>query len=453
MEKGVLRDKRFYKKMFAIAIPVMIQNLISSSLNMVDTIMIGKLGETQIAAVGLANQFYFLFSLFIFGVNSGCSIFTAQFWGKNDKSNIRKILGICLILGCAGGLIFNILAFFSPELVMRFFTKDPLVIKLGADYLKIVGWSYVITAISYAFAFSCRGIGQAKLPMITSAIALLCNTVFNYILIFGALGFPTLGVEGAAIATLIARIMEMALIIIVIYKRKSPLVGRLKEFFDFNKKFFLGVVKTMYPVVINEICWSLGMTMYSVIYARIGTEAVATYQIASTIQNIFIVAGFGLANACAVMIGNEIGAGREENAQIYGNRFVKITFIIGCITGTLLFLATTPIVEMYNVSPQVLHDTKIILRVFSFITPFRMLTSIFIVGILRSGGDVKYSFVLEMSGVWIVGIPIAIICAHVLKLPIYLVVSVVYIQELLKVMLAFPRFKSKKWIRNLVSDM
>ncbi|MGL4731842.1 MAG: MATE family efflux transporter [Clostridium sp.] len=452
MEKGYVSDGRFYKKMLAIAIPVMIQNLISSSLNMVDTIMIGRLGEAQIAAVGLANQFYFLFSLLIFGINSGCSIFTAQFWGKKDKGNIRKILGICLILGCFAGFIFNVFAFFTPKFVMSLFTKDINVIQLGANYLKIVGLSYIITAISYAFSFSCRGIGEAKLPMVTSAVALLCNTVLNYIFIFGKFNFPVMGIQGAALATLISRIVEMVLIIGIVYKRKSPLAGKVREFLDFDKGFLKRVLNTMYPVVINEICWSLGMTMYAVIYARIGTEAVATYQIANTIQNIFIVAGFGLANACAVMLGNEIGAGREDNAQEYGKKFIKITFIIGCITGMLLFMSAKPIVDIYNVSPKVLHDAKIILHVFGVITPFRMLTSLFIVGILRSGGDIKYSFVLEMSGVWLIGVPLAILGAYVLKLPIYLVVALVYVQEFIKVVLAFPRFKSKKWIRNLIND-
>lgn len=453
MENNLKYDTKFYKKMITIAIPVMIQNLISSSLNMVDTMMIGRLGANEIAAVGLANQFYFIFSLVIFGVNSGCSIFTAQFWGKKDKENVRKVLGICLVLGCASGLIFNIFAAFTPNFVMKFFTNDLKVIELGGNYLRIVGFSYIITAISYAFSFSCRGIGEAKLPMITSAIALACNTVLNAFLIFGIGGFPKLGIEGAAIATLIARIVEMALVIIITYKRKNAIAGKVSEFLSFSKEFFKTVIKTISPVVVNEILWSIGMTMYAVIYAYISTDAVATYQIANTVQNIFIVAGFGLANACSVMLGNEIGRGNEEKAQIYGMKFIKITFIIGCIAGALLFISSNIIVSMYKVSPNIIHDAKVILKIFAFITPFRMLTSVIIVGILRSGGDIKRSFIIEMSGIWIIGVPLAIIGSMVLKLPIYTVVALVYIQEFVKVVFGYKRFKSKLWISNLVDNM
>ncbi len=453
MENSLDNKRRFYKTMLSLALPIMIQNLISSSLNMVDTMMIGKLGEAQIASVGLANQFYFLFSLFIFGLNSGCAIFIAQFWGKRDIKSIRKVLGLCIILGSIGSIFFTVVALIFPEKVMSFFTKDSTVISLGVDYLKIVGWSYIVTAISFAFSFASRSIGKAKLPMITSAIALICNTVFNAILIFGKLGFPVLGVKGAAIATLIARIIEMALILSVTYIRKTALAGKLNEFCDLSKEFIFNIIKTIYPVVINEIFWSLGITMYSVAYAKISTNALATFQIAGTVQNIFTVAAFGLANACAVMIGNEIGANREENAMTFAKRFIKVSFSLGIIIGALLFIFSSSIVSMYNVSPEVIRSAKVILRVFSFVMPLRMITSLFIVGILRSGGDTKYSLILEMSGVWLVGVPIAFLGALVFKLPIELIVSLVYLEEIVKISFCFPRLFSKKWIRNLVKDI
>ena len=178
MENSLDSKEKFYKRMLSLALPIMIQNLISSSLNMVDTMMIGKLGEVEIASVGLANQFYFLFSLFIFGLNSGCAIFIAQFWGKKDVKSIRKVLGLCIILGSLGAVFFTVAALIFPTKVMEFFTKDNQVILLGVEYLQIVGWSYVITAISFAFSFASRSIGRAKLPMVTSAVALICNTVF-----------------------------------------------------------------------------------------------------------------------------------------------------------------------------------------------------------------------------------------------------------------------------------
>ena len=193
--------------------------------------------------------------------------------------------------------------------------------------------------------------------------------------------------------------------------------------------------------------------MYSVAYAKISTNAVATFQIAGTVQNIFTVAAFGLANACAVMIGNEIGANREENAMVFAKRFVKVSFSLGILIGILLFVSSSSIVSLYNVSPEVIRSAKIILRVYSFVMPFRMLSSLFIVGILRSGGDTKYSLMLEMSGVWGVGVPIAFLGALVFKFPIELIVSLVYLEELVKISFCFPRLFSRKWIKNLVRDI
>lgn len=448
-----IKENKFYKTLIAISIPIIIQNLISSSLNMVDNIMIGKLGAAPIAAVGLANQFYFVFNLFVFGLNSGCAIFISQFWGKKDSKNIKRVLGICLILGIISGALFNIIAFFAPNTVMNIFTKDKEVINLGIKYLRIVSLSYVITAISFAFSFASRSIEEAKIPMITSTIALLCNTLLNYILIFGNFGFKPMGVEGAALATLIARIIEMITLIFITYKRKNALCGTLKEFTDFNKEFFKKIIRTIYPVVINEAFWAIGVSIYSIIYASISTDAVASYQIANTIQNIFNVACFGVASAAAVMIGNEIGAEREENGQIYGNKFMKITIILGSLMGILIFISSNTIVGLYNVQYEVIKSANIMLKIYSFAMIFKMLSVLFIVGILRAGGDTKRALLLEMSGLWLVGVPIAFIGAKILKLPVEVVVALAYLEDVVKLITSFIRFRSKKWIRNLVKNI
>ena len=190
MRSAVIRDRSFYKNMFSIAIPVTLQNLITSSLNMVDTVMIGALGSKAIAAVGISNQYFFLFTLFVYGLSSGGNVFIAQFWGRRDVENIRKTMGVILITGCLFSLLFSSIAILFPSVITKVFLKDPVVIQLAEDYLRVVGFSYIMTTISYAYGFGLRGIGQAKLPMIISAIALCINTGLNYVMIFGKFGFP-----------------------------------------------------------------------------------------------------------------------------------------------------------------------------------------------------------------------------------------------------------------------
>lgn len=453
MKQMHLKDRNFYRTMLAIALPIALQNLISSSLNMVDTVMIGKLGETQIAAVGLANQLFFLFILLMFGINSGCAIFTAQFWGKKDIANIRRVLGLALVSGGSLSLVFACIAFFVPQFVLRLFTIDSLVIDLGSQYLKIISFSYLITTISFAYAFASRSIGQAKLPMVVSAVSLLTNTLLNYLLIFGNLGFPEMGVRGAALATVIARSVELILLLSIIYKQGDVLAGKIGELLDFEFDFAKRVYQTAIPVILNEGFWALGMTMYSVVYARISTDAVASIQIANTIQNIFMVVAMGLGNSCAVMLGNEIGAGHKEKAITYGNTFILLGTLLGAAIGGFLALVSPYILQFFNVSQRVHESAYWILMIMGVTMAIRIFNTILIIGVFRSGGDTKFSLYLEMGSVWLVGVPLAFIGALVWKLPVYWVYGLISIEELIKAFLGFPRVLSKKWVRNVVEHM
>ena len=448
-----LRDRHFYKTMLGIALPITLQNLISSSLNMVDTVMIGRLGETQIAAVGLANQVFFLFILLMFGINSGCAIFTAQLWGKRDVPNIRRVMGIALVSGMLVSLIFGMGAYIIPEKLLRIFTTDAVVIAMGSQYLKIVSFSYLITAVSFAYAFASRSIGQAKLPMVVSAVSLLINTGLNYLLIFGNFHFPQMGIQGAALATLIARSIELVLMLGLIYRSKEVLAGTLKEMLSFDYVFLKKVYTTAIPVILNEGFWSLGMIMYTAAYARISTEAIASIQIANTIQSVFMVIAMGLGNSCAVMLGNVIGADRQENAIVYGNTFCALGIIGGVILGFKLVLLSPMILSFFNVSPEVYHDTSKILLIMGLFMAFRFFNTILIIGILRSGGDTKFSLFLEMGSVWIVGVPLAFLGALVFNLPVYWVYGLISLEELVKACIGIPRVMSKKWVRNVVENM
>lgn len=450
-----LKNHNFYEEMVAIALPITLQNLIANSVNMLDTLMISSLGEKSLAAVGFANQVFFLYAVTIFGISTGASVFIAQFWGKRDGENIKKVLGLSLTLSSILGIIFTLLVILFPQSIMRIFSKDPEVIKLGMDYLGIVVFTYIITGLSFSYSVASRSIGQAKMPMVVSIISFVTNGVFNYLFIFGKFGFPKLGVKGAAYGTLIARIVEMLIILYAIYSdEENPLAGKLKELTNWNRNFIKKYLNTSYPVMINEALWSLGNVMYSVAYSKIGTEAAASVQILNTVYNLFMVLARGMANACTVMVGNKIGADEEDIAIDYANKFLKISLINGVILGVVLYFSSGVILKIFrNLSPEVYTMSKQLLTVLALFFFLKALNSTLIVGVLRGGGDTKFSMKLEMAAVWLVGVPLAFLGATVFKLPVHLVVALVYMEEVVKTSVGIPRVMSKKWVKNVIQDM
>lgn len=449
MLRELIEDKSFFKQMMVVALPVAIQNLISSSLNMVDTVMIGQLGEESINAVGLANQFFFVLVLLLFGITSGTSIFIAQFWGKKDIKNIHKSVGLSIVLGVIGSAIFTALALFMPKIVMRFFSADPEVINQGAEYLKIVGLSYIITAVSFSYAISSRSVGYATLAMKASAISLIVNTVLNYILIFGYLGAPALGVKGAAIATVFARIVELVILVYAIYSSPHPLRSSFKELFDFNKTFVRRVIQKSVPVVLNEFFWGLGMTLYVVAYAQAGKEVYAAVQIAQTVERLLFVFGVGLASACGVMIGNKLGEGDFKAAIKYSRYFNIIAIPAGLVLGIVFALTAPYIVLIFRVQPIVQQNAINIIYILSFFICIKFVNVIQVIGVLRGGGDTTYSFLMEIGSVYLIGVPMAFLGVYYWKLPIYIVILLVSIEEVVKAVIGLHRLFTDKWANDI----
>ncbi|MGB7605319.1 MAG: MATE family efflux transporter [Lutisporaceae bacterium] len=445
-------DRKFYNKMLAISLPIMLQNLISSVINMLDTVMVGALGEAQLAAVGLANQVFFVFFLLIYGINSGCGIFIAQYWGSKDEENIRRTLGFSILIGAAVGLMFTLIALYLPRQIMQLFTIDEAVIEYGISYMRFVSFSYVMTSISIAYSFAARNIGDVKMPMIISAVSLIVNGVLNYVLIFGLFGFPRLEIEGAAIATVIARLVEAIAIVFWVYaiRKDKVLFSRLRDIKSLDVSFIRNILVTAIPVILNDVFWALGMTMYSAAYARISTTAIASMQIANTVQGIFIVVAMGLGTSCSVMVGNEIGSGDKENAILYGNRYIKIGTFIGIVLGLILILISPVIIMMFSSTHVVQGVAQKILLIMGIFLWVRFLNYILVIGILRSGGDTTFSMILETCSVWIVGVPLAFAGALWWHLPAYMVFTLISLEELVKAYFGMIRVKSNKWVRNVI---
>lgn len=445
-------NRIIYNTMLTIALPVIIQHLISIGLNLVDTIMIGRLGEPELAAVGIANRFFMIFGLFCFGFYSGCSVFISQYWGVKDIKNIRRVFGIEIMSGLLVSVLFSFLALVFPAAIMRIFIKDALVIEYGIQYLRIIGLAYIFIAVSFALSFNSRSIHRVKMTVVINTIAISINTFLNYILIYGKFGFPELGVRGAAIATVIARFLEFALLLYFIYKDRShPLAGSLKELFDWDRTFLMKVYKTAFPVFINEATWVLGTSVYYIAYGMIGTDAVATVQVSTTISDFFQSFFFGIGSACAVMIGNELGRDNKDLAYSLGIKFIKITATVSVVTGLLLYLMRNPIINFYDFKESTNYMLEMSLIVFSLFMLPKMLTYMIIVGVLRSGGDTRYCMFLDLFFIWLVGIPLAFISVLVMDWPIHLVLAAVFSEEIIKILVVSKRIKSKKWLNNLVS--
>jgi putative MATE family efflux protein len=436
--------------MLKLAVPITIQQLVLSSTNLLDVLMIGQLGESSIAALGLSNQIFFLLSLFLFGISSGSAIFTAQYWGRGDMVNLRKVMGIGLTLALSVGAFYTLIALFIPEIILGFYTNDPVVIEIGSQYLRIVGFGYIFTAVSLTYMFVLRSTQNVRLPMAITIVALSTNVFLNYCLIFGNFGFPQLGVEGAAIGTLIARILEFGLMIFFSYRFKTAAAAKLEEL-RFSFSFFKQVLKTSMPAAINEVVWSLGITTYYAVYAHIGTDAVAAVNITSTIENMTFVFFIGAANACAIMIGNQIGAGNEKVAYDYGIRFLVISFLLSIFFGTLVIILRPLILSLYNIGPTSYDYAFKIQFIYGISMWIRTVNLMLFIGILRSGGDTQFALKVELGSVWLIGVPIALIGGLVLHLSVYYVYALVLLEEIVKLSIVRPRFISRKWVHNLTS--
>ena len=446
-------DREYYSALVTIALPVAVQNLVTSSLSMVSVVFIGQLGEQTVAALGLANQAFFLLNLALFGLFGGTAMFTAQMWGKRNLEGIHKVLGLSLALGLLVAMVFFTIAVFFPSQFLSIYSKDLTVVALGAGYLRVFGTSYLFFTVTFCFAAVLRSTGQVRLPVAVSVTALVINTLQNYILIFGKFGFPEMGLKGAALAGLTARILECTALVAAVYLTRSPLAARLKEMFSFNRAFFWNIFKSVLPVTAQEIAWSLGVTTYSGIYAHIGTESIAAMNIVGTIDQVGMVLVFSMGAACAVIVGNQIGAGNLQRAYSYSGWTLRLAVLIGLGVGIALQFFAPLVLNLYEVSPLVITFAQRILIVLSCILWIRSGNVILIVGILRSGGDIRFSFYLETATMWGIGVVAASIGAFVFHLPVYWVYALAMLDEATKFTIANWRYYSKRWIHDLTQTV
>lgn len=444
-------EKSFLKILMVLAIPIILQSLINSSLNLLDNIMVGKLGEAEISSVGLANQYYMIFLNFVTGIGMGASILMSQLWGKRDIKRIHEFLELSLILSIFVSICFALIAFFSPEKIIHIFLKDPVVTKLGVGYLKIVSISYILSSITLSYSMALRSTGQTKLPMYSSLIGICFNGILNYLFIFGKFGFPKLGVSGAAIGTTVSRTFELGFLLIMVYGFNNIVATKFNGLKSFTKEKITLFFKIASPVIFNDIMWIFGISTYTIAYAKLGTNATATMQIAITINNMFNIFGIGIAAASAIIIGNKIGEQKSEEAYLISLKISRFGVVLGMAIGIIFFILTPLIVSVFKISPETHKNVITVLRIMAFFIPIRFYAIIQVIGTLRGGGDILYAITTEFVGIWCIGIPLAFLSIHFIpNLSITTLYFIVCLEEIVKCFITFPRVITHKWIKNLI---
>jgi putative MATE family efflux protein len=447
------RDREYFRQMSQIGLPIIFQQFIFSLLNMVSVLLIGQKGETAMAAVGLANQVFFLYSLILYGIASGAAIFTAQLWGKQDIPSLRKVLGLCLTLSLAVAIIFLALAQLFPRQILELFSKDTQVVALGSAYLRLFSGSFIFYAITFSYALVLRSTGEVKMPMAVNVTSLCLNILLAYGLIFGKLGLPAMGMVGAAIAVLTSRIVECVALLVVTYASHSPVAARLHELARFDPRFIITVLKPVLPVALNELLWAGGITVYSAVYARISTASIAAMNIVGTVDNLALTLFIGITNATTVLVGNRIGAGEDEEAYRYALRSNGLSAILALLVGGLILILRHPILSLYKVSPEVIQDAYRVLLILALFLFVRAQNLTLIIGAFRSGGDTRYALFLDGVIIWIFAVPLVCLGCLVFHLPVYWVYLLAMSEELTKYLLSLPRFFSRKWIHDLARSV
>lgn len=452
MNLSFFRDRAFLREMLTIALPISFQQLVNASLNMIDVIMVGQLGEASIAALGLSNQVFFVFILLLFGTTSGMAIFTAQFWGRQEIEPIRKVLGMSIITTSLIALVFTLAAALMPRALLGFYTNDTEVIEIGAQYLRIVGFTYIPVAIATSYIAVLRSIQLIRITVIATVSALIFKTILGYMLIFGLAGFPALGVRGAAIGTASGWALELLLLIGLVYAQKTPLAtNRLRTLFSFDMSFLARVLRTAMPAMANELFWSVGITTYNAIYARIGTDSIAAINVNATVEGLGFVVFMGFGNACAVMVGNRIGAGKKAEAYETVRRVIILSVLAAWAVGVLVLFLRDFVVGLYDLSPSGVNNVRMLMLMMACTLWIRMFNFSTFIGALRAGGDTRFALIMEICSIWLIGVPAAYIGAFVLHLPVYYVYLMVALEEVVKAFVSAWRFRSRKWIHDLVN--
>ncbi len=444
------------KTLWKLALPIILQNALTTALNLIDSLMIGQISQdssAEFAAVGFANQIFFAISLIMMGLTGAAQVFTAQYFGNSDFKNVNRSLGMGIV-ACGGfSLLVQIVLCLFPAESMMIFTSDPEVIRLGGEYMAIVSWSYLVTGLTFLYSGVLRSVHRVKLPMIVAIIGVVVNTLLNWVLIYGKLGFDAMGVNGAAIATLISRFVQIALILIFVYYPKTQLSVSIKELFSFTKKSFTSFLKYALPIAANEALWGIGTSIYFVFYGQIGTAAAAAAMVAANIEKFAWIIISSLGMVTAIILGNALGRGDSpDTLKFYAKTMQRNILLWALGLGIMIAAFAWVFPHLFSLDPEAIRSSTPLILMLAALIPIKSSNFNRVIGILRAGGDSTYTCILESLLVWCVSIPLGYLFYSQFGFGIIPVFAIVHIDEIIKLPILAMRCKKGKWMKNLTQE-
>lgn len=441
----------FYAKILKLVIPIVIQNLLSAAVNSADVVMLNYVGQSSISAVSLAANYAGVLFMIYYGLGTGATMLSAQYWGKGEIQAIRVIEGIALRFSLLFSLCFSTFAFFAPHLMMKLFTDDPELIAIGAGYLRVMSVTYFCWGITEIYLAILRSIGRVTAPMVLNVMAFTLNIFLNAVFIFGLFGAPKLGATGVAIATASSRVIELlGCIAISLFSKDIKL--KLSYMFLRNKLLSQDFIRMSLPALGNDLAWSVAFSMYSVILGHLGSDAVAANSLVVVVRNFGTVLCFGTASAGGILLGNVMGMGDMERAKAYASKVMKLTIITGAIGGILVLIATPFVLHFARLSDTAMGYLKYMLLINTYYIMGSAVNTTLIAGVFRAGGDSRFGLICDVIDMWVYAVPLGFIAAFVLKLPVLAVYFLLCTDEFVKWPWVIRHYRSGKWLKNITRE-
>ncbi len=451
-DKMDINWKNFYKQVCLLIIPMALQNLINVGVQAADVFMLGRVGEKVLSGASLAGQIQFIMTLILFGTTSGATVLTAQYWGKKDTRTIEKILGMGMLIGIGGALAFALAAELIPETLLRIYTNDPEVIAEGAKYLRIVALSYVIMAATQVYLYIMRSIERVVIATVVYGASLIVNIIVNAVLIFGLMGFPKMGIEGAAIGTLISRILGLMIVIWYAKFRNKVVRFHLSDMWNIDKVLLKDFLFYATPVILNELVWGMGSSANTAVIGHLGSAAVAANSVVQVVRELSTVVVFGVSNATAIYLGKTIGERQYELAKAYGRRLAVLSVITGFIAAGIILVSAPAVSRFMTLSPEAKSYLMFMFFVMSYFALCQAINTTLVVGVFRSGGDTRFGLRLDATTMWCCSILLGAIAAFVFRASVPVVYVLLMSDEVIKVPITVKRFLGYKWIKNVTRE-
>lgn len=440
------RKRSLRKEIVRLALPIALQQFMTALVGACDAIMLGKLSQDAMSAVSLATQVTFVFNLFMFAFMAGENMFVAQYYGKGDYTGISQVFSLVTkICGCIA-VVFLEGTLFFPEQLMRILTNEETLVVLGSEYLRVIGISYVFSGIAQTFLAIMKNCGAVNMSTLINGVMVILNIALNAVFIFGLSGFPKMGIKGAALATVLATVVQFLWSVGYVLCRIRAVKFSLKSC---EKKLFGRFWQKAVPLLINNLAWGIGFSMYSVIMGHLGTDAVAANGIANISKNLVVCFCLGLGNAGSIIVGNRLGADRLQEAKEVGETLTKTAIIAGIVSGLVLIALSPFITKIVDLTPTARGYLQKMLLISSYYIAGKSVNCMTIGGIFAAGGDSKFGMLCDSVTLWCIIVPLGCICAFILKLPVMVVYFVLNLDEIIKLPVVYKHYKKYKWIKNL----